>query len=397
MKDDLSEAVKEAVLKAREKLKKEPKAALVFSSKSKYPDHKALADELSSTLGDIPFAGVSTAGEYTDEGVHKGSISVFLVGTDDFKIGIGVGENVLENPVDAGYRAARRALEALKDFKFSFKVENIYCVPLVALMFSAPGREEDVIHGIRRALGCVPQIIGGSSGDDYELKPPFGYQIANGKSHTNSVVVVLIASRFRLGIGGEHPYKYAGKRGIATKVEGARNEVLVEIDGESALKVYSKWIGKSEEEVAKNMLAIGLEYPIGLPDHRGRKYFVKHPAIVDGSKIINFAEIPEGSAIHLLKAKPEETIEATDKALEKAIVRAGTAEPLASILIHCAGSAAFLGDRVSESFRKIKARLGKAALIGLNSYGEQWPRYGGPVVHQNLTTAFLIIGKEKAF
>jgi len=38
-----------------------------------------------------------------------------------------------------------------------------------------------------------------------------------------------------------------------------------------------------------------------------------------------------------------------------------------------------------------------SAIIGFNSYGEQWARFGGPAVHQNLTVAFLVIGKEKAF
>jgi len=396
LKEDVSEAVREAVSKAKEKLRVEPRAALVFASKSKYPDHRALAEELHRALGGIPFAGVSTAGEYTDEGVHRGSLSVLLIGTDEVKLGVGVAEGVLENPVKAGYEAAMQALGSVADFEFTVRAENIFCPPLVALVLSAPGREEDVLHGVRRAVGCAPQILGGSSGDDYELKPPFGYQLANGESYTGAVVVALLASNLRVGVAGEHPYKYAGKRGLATKAEGARSEVLVEIDGRPALEVYSEWVGKSKEEVSKNMLSIGLESPIGLLDHRGRLYYVKHPAMVDGDKIVCFAEVPEGKAVHLLKAKPEETIQATDRALEKAVRRAKTAKPRAAILIHCAGSAAFVGDKISRTYEKIKARLKGAALIGFNSYGEQWARFGGPAVHQNLTTAFLVIGEEKA-
>ncbi len=397
LKEDVREAVREAVSKAREKLKAEPRAALVFASKSKYPDHAALAEELDRELGGIPFAGASTAGEYTDEGVHKGSLSVMLIGTEDFKIGVGVGERAGERPLEAGYEAAKKALEELGDFEFCISAKNLFCAPLVALMFSAPGREEDVIHGIRRAVGCLPQILGGSSGDDYELKPPFGYQLASGKSYTGAVVVALVASRFRLGVAGGHPYEGTGKFGIATKTEGARSEVLAEIDGRSALEVYSEWLGKPKEEVAKNMLSIGLGNPLGIPDHRGRRFFVKHPAIVDGERIVNFAEIPEGSAVHLLQATPEKTVEATASALRESVKRAGTAELVAAILIHCAGSAAFVGEKIGESFEKIKRELGEAALIGFNSYGEQWPRYGGPTAHWNLTTAFLVIGKERAF
>ena len=66
------------------------------------------------------------------------------------------------------------------------------------------------------------------------------------------------------------------------------------------------------------------------------------------------------------------------------------------MLVHCAGSSAYIGDK-REDFVKLIVKESKSSLIGHAAYGEQWGYhdYGIWINHNNLTTAMLVFGKKR--
>ncbi len=383
-KANLDEAIEEAFGKALERLEGEPALILSYLSYSKYPEPEKVEDALRKVAGGAPFIGVSTAGEYVNDLALNGSVVMALLSNKYFKAAVGSSEGAQSRPRDAGVSAARRALAALE----SVPSANPLKPPVVALLHSAPGREEDVLRGVREVLGRHVAVVGGSSGDDFKLKAPLGYQVSSDGSGVGRVALVLIASKLDYEVLGGHPCTPTSAFGLATRVSGARNEVLEEIDGEPALSKYASWLGLSEGEVRENILALGLSNPLGVRDPVTGEYFVKHPAMTVGESGIGcFATIPAKHVVHMLRNDRERAVR-----LGAGLLNGIKGKPVGALLIHCAGLAAYLGNERASFVRKISESLGGAPLAGLAAYGEQWgyEASGTQAVHNNLTMAMLV-------
>lgn len=394
-KPNIDEAVEEAYSKALEGLRGKPALILAYASYSQYPDPVKVREALSKVAGGIPYACVSTAGEYVQDGPSTKSLAMVLLSNEAFKATVATGEGAQTTPVSAGAEAARKALESLGTVEYSLK--GVHKSPLIALLYSAPGREEEVIRGVREVLGPHIPIIGGSSGDDFRLKPPFGYQVGPDKAGAGLALLVLLVSKLDYVIIGGHACRATGNYGIVSRTSGARSEVVEDIDWKPAVEVYASWIGKDVEYVRKNMLSIGLEYPFGVYDPVMGEIYVKHPAMVIGNGIMCFARIPLYSTIHLLYHSKEDSIMLGGRLAEEAKKSVGDIE--GAILVHCAGSSAYIGDEGKKRFVREMANVLNAPFAGHAAYGEQWGYYGYGIwsTHQNLTTAILAFGKRTLF
>jgi len=238
-KANIDEAVEEAYSKALEELEGKPCLILAFPSYIKYPDFNKVREALVKVSEGIPIAGVSTAGEYTEDGAHTKSLSLALFSDQVFKVGVGVAEGAQTHPIKAGTEATKMALKNLGIMEYTVKVSERYKLPFLALLYAAPGREEDLIKGIRSVLGSSIMIIGGSSGDDFQLKPPFGYQVTSMKAGVGLAIVILLFTKLDYVVLGGHACELIGKYGIVTRTSGSRNEVIEEINGKNAIEVYA--------------------------------------------------------------------------------------------------------------------------------------------------------------
>jgi len=386
-KPNVDEAVEEAFSKASKMLDGDTAFLLAYFSYSRYPNHQAVWETLKKVAGNAPFVGVSTAGEYANGSALNNSVVIALFSSKYFTASIGAASNAHLRPKEAGLKAVKDALRNLK----APVPANPLKPSVLALMHSVPGREEEVLAGIRYGLGRYVAIVGGSSGDDFMLKSPLGYQVSSAGGGVNSVVVALIATKLNYEIVGGHSCKTTGKIGLITKTSGVRNEVIEEINGAPALSVYAEWLGIDEGKVKKDILSLGLSNPLALKDPVTGKYFIKHPAAVAGRSAIGcFASVPNGQVIHLMSNDLRAALNLGAKLAGEV-----SGKPVGAILIHCAGLAAYLGSQRAEFAAKLHRSLGGAPLIGLAAYGEQWGyrEAGTESVHNNLTTALLVFTK----
>ena len=388
-KETVREAIEEAVSEAIKGLKGEPALILAFLSFSRYGNADEVSKALKEYVANVPYVAVSTAGEYFNGEALNKSVVVQAFSKEVFRASVGVGSGAQENGFKAGKEAAEKALSELGEVSFKGLRPS-----LVAIVNAAPGQEEEVLKGVREVLGPYVPIVGGSSGDDFALKPPFGYQVTPKLGGSGLAVVTLIESKLRFEVVGGHACKLTGTYGIVTDVAGTRGEVVMKIGNVRAVDVYARWLSKEVNYVRENMLSLGLGNPLGIKDPITGDVYVKHPAAVnEEGGIVCFASIPKDTVIHLLSHDLEESVRLGESLVRRARESLGELEGV--LLIHCAGSSAYLGNRRAE-FIKRMYDVANAPIAGFAAYGEQWGtyKYSTLVTHNNLTTAILAFSKS---
>lgn len=373
-----SEAVEEAYEQAIRRLYGKPALMICYASYTKYPNPYKLEGALRSVSGGAPFIGVSTAGEYAQGEAYTGSLVLALLSDKAFRATVAAAEAAQDDPGRAGERLASRLPGRG-----------------IVLLHSAPGREEELLYSLRTRMPPDLLLVGGSSGDDFQLKPPLGYQVSSEASGSGIAVAASIESMTRMIVVGGHACTPTGSYGVATSVAGVRGERLVEIDSRDAVEVYASWIGEEVGRVEAEMLSLGLANPLAVYDPVTGRPYIKHPAFAKkGEGITCFASIPAKQTIHLMRHDRERAVNLPAELAREAERKLGR-EAAGALLIHCAGAAAYIGE---EGRRSLAAKLSealRAPFAGLAAYGEQWGYYDYGVwpAHNNLTAALLIFTK----
>ena len=139
----------------------QPNLIILFSS-IKYDQEKVNAG-VRSVSGDALLVGSSTAGEITTNGPsNKHSVAVMAIRSDDTKFYGGLGLGIAEDPFAAGKEAAdnvkKQTTENLRTFMM---------FPDVLV-----GNGAEIVRGVLSSLGEHFPVVGGASGDDFELRKP---------------------------------------------------------------------------------------------------------------------------------------------------------------------------------------------------------------------------------
>ena len=371
-----SEAVAEAYEAAASRLYGRPSLIICYASYNKYPNPYKLEGALRSVAGGAPFIAVSTAGEYVDGEALTGSLVLALFSDKVFRATVAAAEAAQDDPARAGERLASRLPGRG-----------------VVLLHSAPGREEELLASMRIHMPPDLLLVGGSSGDDFQLKPPLGYQVSSEASGTGIAVAASVEAMTRIIIVGGHACSPAGRYGVATRVEGPRGERIVEIDSRDAVEVYSSWVGVDVGRVEAEMLSLGLANPLAVYDPVTGRPYIKHPAFAKkGEGITCFASIPAKQTIHLMRHDREAAVELPAKLASRTIPATGCA---GALLIHCAGASAYIGGDGRRALARRLAEELKAPFVGFSAYGEQWGYYDYGIwpAHQNLTAALMVFLK----
>ncbi|RLI87169.1 MAG: hypothetical protein DRO76_02740 [Candidatus Altiarchaeales archaeon] len=395
--EDSFKAGKEAAQLAVDEIDGEPIFSIMFSS-VKFDLEKLLEGVRSVIKG--PLLGCSDAGEITNDGVETGSVAVMSIKSDEMKVNLGLGENIGENARKAGQDAATSAIsgigEELKTASHIFiktksgGFTNVSPHSMIILPDALSGGGADVVRGVTDVLGLHFPIVGGSPGDDLQMKKT--YEFLNDKIYSDAVVAALISTELVTGFGVRHGWHPVGKPMTVTKSEGGR---IIEIDGKPAIKAYEEFFGREISEKA-----LGREFACnscGIPAWEG-EYRLRWPIIKneDGS-IVCAAEIPENCVIRIMSGDEKSAIEAAKTAAEEAMMRAGEPEPddiAACIIFDCISRKQLLGRDADKEIDVIKSVIGKETpLIGFYTYGEQAPTFGAPAGFHNQTVVIYIISK----
>ncbi|MGE0496956.1 MAG: FIST signal transduction protein [Ramlibacter sp.] len=226
----------------------------------------------------------------------------------------------------------------------------------------------DLVSGLGAALPCGVSITGGMAGDG----PRFGQTLVyrEGTPCEQTVAVLgLYGPHLKVGFGSLGGWDSFGPERLITKSCG---NVLYELDGHSALRLYKQYLGDHAHELP----ASGLLFPLSLRTNPGEPPVVRTILSVDEqAQSLTFAgDVPEGAYARLMKANFDRLIDGAMGAARTSRPPLGAAHADLALLISCVGRKLVLKQRIEEEVEAVREVLGhQPALAGFYSYGEISP------------------------
>lgn len=224
-----------------------------------------------------------------------------------------------------------------------------------------------LVEGMREHLSSQISITGGLAGDSDRFERTF--IMTNDGVHTEYVAAVgFYGSRLKIGcssLGGWDPF---GPERIVTR---SVDNILLELDGQSALELYKKYLGP----LAQKLPSSGLLFPLTIRSSDKDEWLVRTLLGVDEKKqaMIFAGNIPQGSHARLMRANMERLIEGANGAAVN-IHQVQKTSPQFALLISCVGRKMILKQRVEEEVEAVRETFGEATFIsGFYSYGEISP------------------------
>ncbi len=225
-----------------------------------------------------------------------------------------------------------------------------------------------VVNGTELARGFNDQLpvgvhlSGGLAGDNARFERTV---VGLDETPTPGRVVAagLYGSALRVGIGSAGGW---GEFGPARIVTRADHNTLYELDGQSALQLYKKYLG----DQAAKLPGSALRFPLSVTPVNSKHAVVRTILSIDEkAEGMTFAgDIPMGARARFMRASYEDLIDGAAQAAEQ--TRNGVAPELV-ICVSCVGRRIVLGQRTEEETESVSAEVGPTAVItGFYSYGE---------------------------
>jgi hypothetical protein len=309
----------------------------------------------------------STAGEISRSAVDDNSATILAISFEQtaFKI------------VKGNIREFKNSFELGKSTVEKMPKENLSYIFLLSDGNIING--DELIMGIQSNLDKSVIITGGLAGDGVNFnKTLVGYN--DDVDEGNIILLGLYGDKIKIGTSHKGGWDVFGPERIITKSEA---NILHEIDGENALDLYKKYLGKYADELP----ASALFFPLSIKSADNNFYIVRTILSIDEkNKTMRFAgNIPEGSTVRFMKSNFDRLLDAaTDAGLESTQhLDMNNIAPSLSIIISCVGRKIVLGERTEEEIDAVLENLSpEATVAGFFSYGEVAPQ-------KDLHTSFL--------
>lgn len=360
-------------------------ANLVLAFGSVRFDQTALLNGIRSITRDAALIGCSTAGEITSEGPAKRSVVVVVIQSDRLTAITGLGSQLDQNPRQTGETTAWACARARAQDPHVF----------LAFPDGVSGNVAEAIRGIQTTLGTSFPILGGSAGDDFLFQRTYQYYHAT--VHSNCLVGALLAGPMTVSFGARHGWQPLGKPRLVTR---ALDNVVHELDGQSAVNLYEEYFGQGADVLRQESLArMTIVYPLGTPIPGEEEYMLRNALrITPQGHLVYAGEMPEGASVRLMMGSKARALAAARRASQQAKDGLKGKTARLALVFSSASRARLFGREAGEEIACIREVLGThVPLAGFYGYGELAPlsseRYLGKTYYQNETLVILALAE----
>jgi len=230
----------------------------------------------------------------------------------------------------------------------------------------------ELVDGLNESNKMNIPIVGGLAGDGANFKQT--YTGLNELPEAGNVIAIgFYGSHLLIGHGSMGGWNEFGRERTITK---SVKNVLYEIDGNSALKLYKEYLG----EFANSLPSSALLFPLSLMvEGKEGKLVRTILGIDDENDCMTFAgNMPEGSRVRLMKSNQDNLVNASGEAASSSYLQLKGLKPQLSILISCVGRKLVMHSRIAEEVEIMNETFGdNTAIAGFYSYGEISPFLAG--------------------
>ncbi len=345
-----------------------------------YAEEPARFEEVRAAYPSSEIIGCSTSGELSTRGFHTGSLSLLAVRFERSKLAM----SVVELTGDASARERGKAL-----------IEGLEPEGLSAVFVLSNGAHANgsrFMEGMNEAMPEGATLSGGvaSAFESFERM----WTLAGGELSFDRAVAV--------GIYGEHVLVSHGTRGgwdplgPTRSVTRSVENVVYELDGEPALDVYKKYLGKHADELPQS----GLFFPLEVhPPGDDENPIIRAIADVDEaqSALVLSGDVPEGWKARMMRGSMDRLVGGAAGAVADALEGARGDEAVC-LTVSCLGRRLVLGERVDEEYEVISELLPEGVTVaGFYSHGELSPKVLGRLCdHRNQMIAVTLISEARA-
>lgn len=340
-----------------------PQIVFVFGSVGQFTG-QGFGAALKSAFPDATIIGCTTAGEIGNKGVFDNSL--FVTGARFRSAKLKPAKSILSGMEDS--------MKAGEGLGRQLKSPDLRAVVVFGQGVGINGSE--LIRGIEREVGPGVTITGGLAGDGGKFERT--YTLLNGAvSHEEVVAIGFCGDGVKVSwgsMGGWEPF------GPARRVTKASGNVLHQLDGQPALKVYKEYLG----EHAKNLPASGLLFPFAiLKDNQDTSGLIRTILAVDEKQgsLTLAGDIPENGLVRLMHTDSKGLVGGAEGAAKQArqMIKAAHAGGGLALLISCVGRKLVMGGEVDQEIDAVQEIFGKeSTLTGFYSYGEICPVFEAP-------------------
>ncbi len=334
-----------------------PQLVLAFGSVQALQTH---AGAIRNRFPTAHLAGCSTAGEISENGVADDTLVLTALQFD--KTRIAQSSTELNGMADS-QAAGKRLAEALPR-------DGLRAVMVFGQGVAINGSA--MLAGMVEVLGPDLPITGGLAGDGGAFQQTWVLD-DQGLSSQRLVCLGLYGAELTFthgSFGGWSPF------GPARKVTRCDHNVLYELDGESALQVYKRYLG----EHAKGLPASGLLFPFAMlgKDHNEIGLIRTILGVDEAAGSLTLAgDIDPNGYLKLMHASTDALVDGAEAAaLAAQNAQQGSAQNRQglALLVSCVGRKLVMGGRVDEEVEAVADVFGQSAtLTGFYSYGEISP------------------------
>lgn len=353
-----------------------PQLVLAFGATSILKKSRDITAQLKKIYPKAVIAGCSTAGEIYGTRVLDGTLAVTAVHFEHSKI------EFASVSIETSSEAAGQ--------KLAYAIPGEGLVHVFVLSDGLKVNGSDLVKGLSAHLPAGVAVTGGLSGDGADFRETFVFS-KKGVPETGTISVIgLYGNRLKIGYGSLGGWDPFGPERLITRSEG---NVLYELDGQSALELYKKYLG----EHAGGLPATGLLFPLSLRSKDQTPVVRTILAVNEEEKSMTFAgTMPQGALARLMKANFDRLIDGAAGAARASYMAVGSKTPQLAVLISCVGRKLILKQRVEEEVENVREILGESTcLTGFYSYGEISPFTPGAKCElHNQTMTITTISEE---
>ncbi|MBZ9704232.1 MULTISPECIES: FIST signal transduction protein [unclassified Mesorhizobium] len=347
--------------------------ALLFFSQ-RLVEAGALSRAIAAHAPALHYAGCSTAGEITPQGLEEGHILAMLLPSASFTAVSTTVDNLSSSGLDRVTGDVEDLRRTLHGRIGGERAGNTFALCFIDGLSYA---EEAVSSAIHWGLDDIP-LLGGSAGDD--LKFETTSLISNGKVTSDSAIIVLVATEIPFHVFKTDNFVPTDEKLVVTASD-PDHRIVREFNATNAAEEYAASVGIVAQTLTPLSFA---SHPVVVKV--GGEYYCRsiQKMHADGS-LSFFCAIDDGVVLSI--AQPKDMVESTRAALLDVEARLGGIDMI--IGFDCVLRR--LDARNRQVFREISELYRVNNVIGFGTYGEQYRS-----MHLNQTFTGIAFGERPA-